>query len=217
MSGGLRKRDILEGRAPHSPNLVVTDTHDLETMILASPALDYVLVENADGDKLAPLGGAEGVRAQLVELGSPIGYLRWYNEREQRYLLFEDLPVERFIHEKTLTLDRDELVRTLRNRSRSSLVVIGDDELWRRADALCDPVHDLWHVCCGHDLVRILSVALRKAFGDNNDTDVKPARLEKELRLAFSLPHFQSTRLWAAIGAWEGANAPYVILARGAP
>lgn len=29
----------LEGEPPHSPNLFWTDTHDLETMLLASPAL----------------------------------------------------------------------------------------------------------------------------------------------------------------------------------
>jgi hypothetical protein len=207
--------NTLEGRAPPSRNAIFTDTHDLETMLLASPALDGVLIEYADEDKLAPLDGADGVRKRLLELGSPIGYLRWLNHKEGAWMRFDDLEMLDFIHEGTLEFDRGALMTTLRNRSKALVVV--EAEVLRRAEALSEPGHDLWHVCCGHDLVRILSVALRKAFGENNDAEIKPARLEKELRLAFSLPHFQATRLWAAIAAWEGANAPYVILARGAP
>ena len=36
--------DVLEGKLPASPNLLFTDAHDLETMILLSPALEHVLI-----------------------------------------------------------------------------------------------------------------------------------------------------------------------------
>jgi len=203
------RRANLEGAAPHSGNLIFTDTHDLETMLLASPALDRVLSERADPQRIA----AADVRARLLAIGEPIGYLRWYNDREQRWLRFDDLEVERFVDARTLALDREDLLRTLRNRSKS-LVVITDEELWQRTEGLADPSHDRWIVCCGHDLVRILSVALRRAFGANNEADVKPARLEESLRLAFSRAHFQATRLWAAIVAWEVNNPPWIVLSR---
>jgi hypothetical protein len=37
--------DVLEEQAPHSPHLLFTDTHDLETMLIQSPALEKVLAE----------------------------------------------------------------------------------------------------------------------------------------------------------------------------
>lgn len=40
--------DILDGKPAASPNLFRTDTHDIETMMLVSPALDKLLREHAD-------------------------------------------------------------------------------------------------------------------------------------------------------------------------
>jgi hypothetical protein len=40
--------DALEGRVLPSPNLVVTETHDLECLLLRSPALNRVLAELGD-------------------------------------------------------------------------------------------------------------------------------------------------------------------------
>lgn len=131
--------DALEGRAVASPNLLRSDTHDLETMLLASPALDKVL---------------------------------------------------------------------------SKALVVVDAELLNGARALEDPSHDRWHVCCGHDLVRILSVGLLHVWGSNKPADIEPGRLEESLRLAFSRADFESTRLFAGIVAWEAVSAPYVIVKR---
>lgn len=204
----------LRGRAPDSPNLLFTDTHDLETMLLASPSLDRLLAERGDAGKIAAVCGG-GARATLLELGKPIGYLRLLNEIEGAWIRFKDLETENFIDEHTLELDRGKLIATLRNRSSRTVTVI-DDELWRRAEALQAPGHDLWHVCSGHDLVRILSVALRRALGKNNDAEVKPTQLEERLRIGFSDAHFRSTKLSADIAEWEARNPPYMVLARGA-
>jgi hypothetical protein len=142
-----------------------------------------------------------------------VGYLRWYNERERKWLRFDDLEMDLFVDAKTLSVDREALLRALRNRSKS-LVVETDEELWRRVRAMEDAGHDLWHVCCGHDLVRILSVALRQVLGANKPSDVTPASVEEKLRLAYSAAHFRVTWLRAAIVDWEGRNPPYAILAR---
>ena len=44
--------DILEGTVPLSQNLLFTDTHDLETMLLNSPALEKVLSEHGSETKI---------------------------------------------------------------------------------------------------------------------------------------------------------------------
>lgn len=204
--------DALEGRAVASPNLLRSDTHDLETMLLASPALDKVLSERGDEDKLRAAGGVAGVREKLLALGAPVGYLRWHNERRGSQLRFKEMEMSSFIDKRSLAIDREELLRDLRNRSKALVVV--DAELLNGARALEDPRHDRWHVCCGHDLVRILSVGLLHVWGSNKPADIEPGRLEESLRLAFSRADFESTRMFAGIVAWEAVSAPYVVLRR---
>jgi len=76
-----------------------------------------------------------------------------------------------------------------------------------------DDTHDPWHVCCGHDLVCILSIGLRKIIGTWNPNDIKPDVLERSLRLAFERSYFHKTQLYVSIQQWEKANTPFVILA----
>lgn len=72
--------------------------------------------------------------------------------------------------------------------------------------------HDPWQVCCGHDLVKILSLGLRKAIGSNKATDVEPNSLERNLRLAYEEIYFQDTKLYALIRTWESKHQPFRVL-----
>jgi len=64
----------LDNLEPASPNLLLTDSHDLEMMILYSDALDSVLSEFGLAQKITDLG--KPIRDILLESGLPIGYLR---------------------------------------------------------------------------------------------------------------------------------------------
>ncbi len=59
---------------PNVPNLILTDTHDLETMLIQSPALDKVLAEIGSEEKITKFG--KDIRSVLLQAGKPIGYLR---------------------------------------------------------------------------------------------------------------------------------------------
>jgi hypothetical protein len=67
--------DELNGTLPEIPNLFFTDTHDLETMLLRSPALEKLLGEFASEEKLAKFG--RDVRDVILNSGCTIGYLLW--------------------------------------------------------------------------------------------------------------------------------------------
>ena len=76
---------------------------------------------------------------------------------------------------------------------------------------LTDPNHDLWDICCGHDLVCILSLGLHKALGTNNSNIVKPEVIEKSLRLAYEAVYFFATQLYESLKVWEKSNASFRI------
>lgn len=202
----------LEGKVPGSPNLLITDTHDLETMILKSPALDKVLAEYGSTKKIQQLTEHEGknLRQLLLACACPIGYLRWISQTEELSLRFEDIRFSRFIDSDCLALDIAKMIKTIKDKScRHDL----EEEVLKSSICeLSDADHDPWDVCCGHDLVCILSEGLRKAIGSKNLRDVKPDRLERALRLAYEFAHFTATQLCASLRAWESANRPFQVL-----
>ncbi len=73
--------DVLNGDTPASANILLTDTHDLETMLLQSPALEKLLNEFGSRDKIA--WQDKEIREVLLEAGTPIGYVRWISLQDR--------------------------------------------------------------------------------------------------------------------------------------
>jgi len=87
-----------------------------------------------------------------------------------------------------------------------------DDELHGRIQQLSSDLHDPWHVCCGHDIVNILSIGLCKAIGSNSSQVAGADQVEKWLQLAYEWSYFSQTQLYTAIQNWEKANEAFVVL-----
>jgi hypothetical protein len=204
--------DILEGKSPHSPNLLFTDTHDLETMLIKSPALEKVLIEFGSEKKIKEITKStkKDVRTLLLECGMTIGYLRWVSLRENLSLKFEGLEFAQFIKKDALHIEQLHCLQVVKNKSLRHN--IADTQLETYIRDLRDDTHDPWHVCCGHDLVCILSTGLRKIIGTWDPKDVKPDNLERSFRLAFERSYFYKTQLYLSIRQWETVNMPFVIL-----
>lgn len=202
---------ILDGNAPSDSDVLLTDLHDLEAMLLTSPALERVLREYSDDRDAKPRESAPRVRERLLELGLPIGLLRWLSHREGRGWLFKDMDFGCFIDDKTLVLAKPKLLDEIQTRSRKGALL--PDDIWPRTDALAAMNGDPWHICCGHDLVMLLAIGLRRVWGTHKDAEVSRERIEQSLRLAYTRADFTATRLHAQLRAWEDAHAPYRILA----
>lgn len=205
--------DVLEGKFPDSGNVLLTDAHDLETMIMKSPALERVLVEFGSEKKIDEIFKAtkKDVRTLLLECGTTIGYLRWVSLREKLALKFEDLEFTQFIKKDALHIEQLRCIQVVKNKSQRH--TIADTQLEAYIQVLRDDTHDPWHICCGHDLVCILSTGLRKIIGTWDPKDVRPENLERIFRLAFDRSYFYKTQLYLSIQQWEKANTPFVILA----
>lgn len=199
---------ILDGTIISNPNLLLTDTHDLETMLLKSPALEKVLSEHGSEDKIKLF--AKDIRQTLLESAKVIGYLRWVSLKFNYGLKFEDLAFKKFINEKTLAINESDLITTVKNNSQQ--LGLDEKEIRAKMDSLKTNVQDMWYVCCGHDLISILSIALCKSLGTCNSKQVEPDVLEKDLRLAYESSHFRLTQLYTAIQDWETTNQPFQVL-----
>jgi hypothetical protein len=200
----------LEGIQPDSPNLFITDTHDLETMVLKSPALEKLLIEYGSKGKIEKLTQNLGktVCQILLDAGSPIGYLRLVSRLQSLSLCFRGLTFSRFVDDRELTLEVSKLVEQVKNKSQG--LDLDANVLVKAMANVADDDHDLWDVCCGHDLVGILSLGLRKALGSHKANDVKRETLEKFLRAAYEVSYFIETRLCQSLKDWEARNRPFL-------
>lgn len=200
--------DLLEGTVPLSQNLLFTDTHDLESMLLKSPALEKVLSEHGSETKINNFG--KDVRQTLLESAKIIGYLRWASLKFDYCLKFEDLAFNKFINKETLALNESDLMKAVKNNSQQP--GLDETEVKTKMDSLKTNAHDMWYICCGHDMICILSIALCKALGSCNSQKVEPNVLEQNLRLAYESSYFCKTQLYAAIQDWEKTNHPFQVL-----
>lgn len=201
----------LEGEEPTSPNLFITDTHDLETMLLESPSLDKLLDEFGSEQKIARFteNNKMSVRQALLIAAIPIGYLRWASQQNDLSLRFEGINFSEFIGSETLHLDVSKLIQEVKNKSRRQN--LNENDLRDKIDALTDSKHNSWDICCGHDLVSILSFGLYRVLDSNQRREVEPEVLEKFLRAGYESSYFLSTQLYQSLRGWESSNLPFRI------
>ncbi len=200
--------DYLDSSSYNSPNLIRTDTHDLETMLLNSFALDKVINELGSQEKITSFG--RDIRTVLIESGRVVGYLRWVSQLDGLNLTFNDIKFSKFIDENTMKIDELKLIQEVKNKSQK--LALKSEDLQQRITNQKSSNHDPWQVCCGHDLVEILSIGLRKAIGTKDANDVKPENLERNLRLAYEETYFCKTQIYFSVRTWESNNRPFRVL-----
>ncbi len=188
----------VEKNIPTMKDLFITDSHDLETIILQSPALEKVLKEFGSKEKIATLHGKINIRSKLIECGINIGYLRLFSLRKNLNLKFEGLKFSNFIDKTNLNCDLNTLIKELKNNSRQH--ILNENILKNAIQELKSEKHDPWQICCGHDLCAILSLAFRKFLGSKTITI---EFIECSLRLAYEGQFFTQTKLYASIKHWE--------------
>jgi hypothetical protein len=200
--------DELNGTLPTLPNLFFTDTHDLETLLLQSPAFEKLLNALVSEDKLARFG--QDPREVLLISGSVIGYLRWVSLQDTIHLKFEGINFSKFVDEVTLKINEAKLIEEVKNKSQKP--GINTAELQDRLEKQKNDSHDLWQICCGHDLISILAIGLRKAIGSKRSNETTVDSLELNLLLAYEQVYFQKTQLYGTIALWQTNHPTYQIL-----
>lgn len=200
--------DYLLNLFQSSPNILRTDTHDLESMIIKSPALEKVVNEFGSEEKITKFN--RDIRGTLLKTGISVGYLLWTSQRDGLNLTFEGITFSKFVNEQTLQIDELKMIKEIKNKSQA--FSLKDTDLQQKLASYKSSNHDPWQVCCGHHLVEVLSLSLRKAIGSNRAADVEPNGLERNLRLAYEEVHFQQTQLYINIRIWESNNQPFKVL-----
>lgn len=201
----------ITGEAIPEENILRTDLHDLECMILNSPAFDRLLEELGSEIRVSSFATTTPLIArQLATNAIPLGCLRLHSLQQEMGLKFEGLTFNKFVESSDLRIDVAKMVLTVVNNSQKHhldqtrlVAQIADED---------QKGHDCWQISCGHDIVEILSVALRKKFSGKNSGDVAPENLERYLRLAYEAADLKETKLFQSLVDWEQRHPEFAIL-----
>ncbi len=203
----------LDGSCPSVDNLFLTDYHDLEVGLLFSGAFSKVIREMGSEEKLKRAmgdGGVDGLREVLLKAAAPLGALRWLNNSNSYALKFDGIDFSKFVDDALLTGDTTRMCNLVCQRSGKHGLL--QDTLTEVA-AVFEGNPDQKQLCCGHDLVEVMGVALRKCWGTKNASDVSEERLSQSLRLAYGKPEFTGTLLYEALKNWQERHPDYQLFA----
>ena len=198
---------------PHaSSNIIVTDAHDIETMMVESQALDVVLREYAitkRTEAFVAANKAPHLRHILFMRALPLGLLRLISEERSLRLKFRGLDYANVVSRTSLVIDERLLVvqvvklTDIPGISRSQITKLLKQSKKRQCEAR--------QVCCGHDMTAIMAIALQQAIGKRKASIATAENVEKWLRMSYDLREFKSTRLYSKTREWESVNTPYKV------
>jgi hypothetical protein len=151
--------DRLTGEMPSQDNVLRTDLHDVECMILNSPAFDRVLDEFGSEERIEQFARKRGglVARELAVSAVPLGCLRLISIQNALELRFEGLTFSRFVEVSGLRIDVGKMVREVVDHSQKHH--LDQKHLGELVSQEMQKGHDCWQVSCGHDIVNLTGCA----------------------------------------------------------
>lgn len=179
--------DRLEGIANPYPNLFLTDTHDIEGMIVA--------------ECLPELKGEDALRCQDIKLSEvyaeleDVSYLKWFNHANHYGINFS---------ETTLDLDINAYFNACVAKTNNVVnATLSDMYAFKRTRFGVSKKE----LCNGHDIFERIYVRAKAA----NVTNYAKKPFFRRLRRAFPKDKFVTTVLFQSIKIWEVSNDQHIL------
>ncbi|MDI9878979.1 DUF4435 domain-containing protein [Flectobacillus longus] len=198
---GIRDADFLhlEGIKSTYSNLFLSDYHDEEMMIVANKDAIYSVISEYNGT--IRYSEMNEFVTKLLNAIQFIGYLRWYNERNECEFRFSPLNISNFVDKESLIVyGETQIIEKIlafspnaKNRNIESII--------SGVKALYHDSHNLLQVCNGHDFMKVLAF-----FCSGNGKDISEKNIAAQCRISYSLEHFKQTQLFRDTSNWALQN-----------
>lgn len=191
------------------PNMFKTDVHDLETMIILSPALEKVVRELGSKDKIQRNKDAGcDIRKELANAAFPIAVARYFSLETGLNIKFKKFKYKYI--DKNLRQDAKKMLKELLNHSQ--IFNVKDDAFIKFLSDNRALISEWEHFCCGHDLCVMLGKLFQSKWGTLDAGETSGVEMESRLRLAYEREFFRETTLYKKIKHWEQNNLQYMCL-----
>ena len=189
-------------------NLLYDDVPSLELTLVASPALETVLLNTLPVD-VTPSYGKQ-LRDNSLRLAADYGYFRLLDYRRREYnLSFNQVSFDEVIDSESLELDEISIAASLTYQSKLS-----ESDLLEQIKVLRQEIAADIKICRGHDVLDIMAflIGLDPDLSDKAKKQTRSNELGRALRMAYDFTYFIATTLYRRIRDWEALNSPYKIL-----
>ncbi len=204
----------INGESFDNPNILLTDSHDLETMLINSPALENVLFEYADWNAYNKVFSSHSLiplKSALLNSAKIIGYILLTSLKYGANLKFSDIDYTSLVSKPHLEINFDEAFNYILSISNNHSISDINDFKNKVLELMSDE-HDLWQVCRGHDLTEILCIGFKEVFGAYNSCFLTRGSMEGALRMTYEREYFFNTNLYGLLVDWQVVNVGYTIL-----
>lgn len=193
-------------------NILITDTHDIETMIMRTRAFFGILAEYASKDSIKSLEKKyqKPLRELLLEYSNLIGLLRLHSLKNNLQLNFSEIDFYKFINIKTFEFSKKDFINEVVIKTNNTKV--SKEQIESDFEKLQIEEYNSWDLSCGHDLSEILKIGILKVFGNQKSKQLKYLNIEEALRLSYQYEFFYITDLYKGIINWESNNKPNKII-----
>lgn len=199
---GIRDADFmhLEGEKPQITVLFLTDSHDIETMMIASDEAFRSVVNEFYNNTFNVLE----LRKAFFDSVRFLGYLRWYNNLNNMEFNFMGIGIGDFFDPNFLKLDEIRCVQNIINRS-PNCKCKDVETILNGVGLLIKPEHDLTQVCCGHDVAS--SMAIFFNYHKSGIKGINGDRIQSQFRTAYNSHYFSDTKLFKELNEWAFAKS----------
>ena len=193
-------------------NVVVTDFHDIEIMLVESESFDKLVDEFASKEKIKKIASTgRSVRDVIYKAATVVGAFRFLSLVKKLSLDFNKVEENNynFVCMKSLKCNVVSLINSV--RAASNTLCFKTDDIAKEIDEILAQDHDRRHLCCGHDVCGIISRALRRVIGSHDEKAVAKNNIERILRIGYEKRFFEATQLCGNIKDWQTKNSDYVV------
>lgn len=177
-------------------NIFLTDTHDVETMMLSTDEIEQKLsVEFMTGNE-------RGFIQNCIKQLEALSYIKWYNILNHLNLVTRNVKIGNVYDGKnTVSLDdcETEIFKIEKNKQRCPNLV---KEVQKFIST--HYTKDIWNLVNGHDLCIALNIFFKKTGKSCGD-------ISQCIRLGYTMKDFIQTNLYKKLTAWERIHKKNII------
>lgn len=195
---------------PSIENVLITDLHDMEMMILSSePNMRRIyseLSENLLIDNYEKRSKCKFLDS-VLKASYEIGLLKLIMRRPKYRVNMDNIPYE--LVDDMFNVNMDELIKRSIYKYHSLYDVKNEIEDEHKKK------HNIYQVCCGHDVTEILTRSFTSVgsggLGYGKNERLNKNRIEELLRVIYDFNHFLTTRLYSSILDWQNKNGVVIL------
>ena len=176
-------------------NIILTDLHDAEMMMLSSASLDNFINEYASNDNHDEI--LENLRECVFSAAYIIGIARLVNEIKGLKLNFKAINFSGFVsvNKLDIDIDLDEFVVQLISRSPNISADVTKDVLIGYMKAEEAKKHCCLQICSGHDVTKLVERVFSQSWV-SIDRKLNQSKIESALRLGYTTEMFAQTEVY---------------------